>query len=394
MVFSRINSVLFAVICFSMSACSFSPNGNMRSSAAQSDSSGDIDLASVPEIRDSQDFVAYLLSDAAEEQVMGLSGRNSKGDKKASSGNGNGNKDKQEKRSAPAPAPAQNPSRADAKKKDAEPPRVLAQTRKTEPSKPKAEAQAPAAKPKSQAQAPAVKPEQKAAAKPDQKQKQKNQEVNVIRVASKEEKKANAQNQPSKKQSKKPVIKRAEAAIRKQEKIAQRQLQRQSNLTMAVANLKDVRAMPSKGLYEAKAKCDAISAAIAFLKSTTQPVRPFDGMRKDFRRALKAERDEVLRENKFTSCAAATQAIASIPVPAESLADEEVVLVDAADQVEDVAVDEIVSVEDVVVEEVILEEPAADEVVAEVPMIDAPVNDQPQIDESGTVNEADIINRL
>lgn len=396
MTFFGINGFLFSVLCFSMAACSFSTNMNQPISAAQSDTSGEIDLSSVPEIRDSKDFVAYLLSDEAEEQVMGLAGRNSKGGQKASNGQGNGNKDKQQQ--SPAANPKPQPSKAEVQKREAEPPRVLAQTSRNEAAQPKARNQAPTAKqdPKKGSNKPENKQETKATPKPTNEKKQ----PNSIRVSSKaDNKKQDSQKESDKKKQKKQVIKRAEAAIRKQEKLGQRQVQRQGNLTMAVTNLKDIRAMPSKGRNESKAKCDAISAAVAFLKRTSQPARPFDGMRNDFRRALKLERDKVLRENKLKSCAAAAIANNSLPVSDVTMADEEIPAFDIEDQVEDVAVDEIVNVEEVVIDEVVLEEPTAEGPSEELPVmtptdVEAPVIEQPATNPNETLDEVEMINRL
>ena len=150
------------------------------------------------------------------------------------------------------------------------------------------------------------------------------------------------------------VVQKAKQAIKKQERITKKSIKQKNNLTNAMNNLKAVRAMPARGLLQAKAKCDAISQGVQFLKSTKSPARPFDGQRARFRAALKKQRAEILQVNKVTSCGAIHKLAASLPASApepQLPADEEVPAVDMEDEVADEETSEEVNPEGLVVDE-------------------------------------------
>ena len=138
---------------------------------------------------------------------------------------------------------------------------------------------------------------------------------------------------PNKKQT---IAEKAKEKIKENKKVSINTQKRAENVSKALQKLREVRAKSSKGLLQAKAKCDSISEAVGILKSTNSPKRPFDGMRKQFRKALKAERDETLKVNGFVSCAKVKNAVASLPQAAPApatLADEVVPAVGAPDEV-------------------------------------------------------------
>lgn len=135
---------------------------------------------------------------------------------------------------------------------------------------------------------------------------------------------------------KQPLAQKAGESIAKNQAKSANTQKRAANVETALAKLREVRAKPTRGLMQAKDKCDSIAAGVAFLKSTNSPKRPFDGLRNRFRVALKAERDSVLKVNGFTSCGKVRNAVASLPPAApapETLADEAVPATDALDEV-------------------------------------------------------------
>jgi hypothetical protein len=135
---------------------------------------------------------------------------------------------------------------------------------------------------------------------------------------------------------KKSLAEKAKSSIGANKKVSANTQARSNNVNTALTKLREVRGMQSKGLMQAQAKCDAISAAVDVLKKTNSPKRPFDGLRKQFRNALKAERDGVLKVNGFTSCGKVRNAVASRPAQApapQTLADEVVPASDPGDEV-------------------------------------------------------------
>lgn len=134
---------------------------------------------------------------------------------------------------------------------------------------------------------------------------------------------------------KKPIGQVAKDKIAEQKKKSASAAKREANIKKALADLRAARALPSKGLLQAKAKCDALSAAVTFLKSTNNPgVRPFDGMRNRFREALAAERAALLKVNSVTSCGKVRNLAASLPPTAPvtpAACDEAIPAVDPAE---------------------------------------------------------------
>ena len=88
---------------------------------------------------------------------------------------------------------------------------------------------------------------------------------------------------------------------------------RKSNVESALARLREVKALPNKGLMQANAKCTKISETVKYLKDTNSPARPFAGLRQKFRRSLHAERVELLKANGVKSCGAVYKLVASLP---------------------------------------------------------------------------------
>lgn len=127
---------------------------------------------------------------------------------------------------------------------------------------------------------------------------------------------------------------RAQKAAEKKIEAANIVAARKKNIEKALEDLRAVKALPNKGLMQAHAKCNKISEAIQFLKSTNSPKRPFAGMRQKFRRSLRAERNEVLKVNEVKSCGAVKKLVASLPPAAPepaAVADEAVPAVDVID---------------------------------------------------------------
>ncbi|MEY3902258.1 MAG: hypothetical protein RL189_1564 [Pseudomonadota bacterium] len=134
---------------------------------------------------------------------------------------------------------------------------------------------------------------------------------------------------------KKPIGQVAKEKIAEQKKKSASAAKREANVKKALADLRAARALPNKGLMQAKAKCDALSAAVSFLKSTNNPgVRPFDGTRTRFRQALADERAALLKVNGITSCGKVRNLAASLPPAAPvtpAACDEAVPAVDPAE---------------------------------------------------------------
>jgi hypothetical protein len=111
---------------------------------------------------------------------------------------------------------------------------------------------------------------------------------------------------------------------------------RAANIQKAISDLRAARALPHAKVAEANAKCAAISSAVVFLKSTNDPKRPFDGLRKGFRKALRDEKQKALAKVGVVSCGKlkniAAQLPPSAPVPATP-ADEFVAESDPLDEV-------------------------------------------------------------
>jgi hypothetical protein len=129
---------------------------------------------------------------------------------------------------------------------------------------------------------------------------------------------------------KKSLAERAKSSVAASKKVSANTQARANNVNSALAKLREVRGM------QAKAKCDAISAAVEVLKKTNSLKRAFDGLRKRFRSALKSERDEVLKVNGFTSCGKVRNAVASLPAQApapQTYADDAVPATDPIDEV-------------------------------------------------------------
>ncbi|MEY4064579.1 MAG: hypothetical protein RIR26_787 [Pseudomonadota bacterium] len=88
------------------------------------------------------------------------------------------------------------------------------------------------------------------------------------------------------------------------------------NLKTALKNFEDIMKMPNTGLYEAKLKYEAIASARTYLDKTHKPKpRPFCAMRKEFKRALRKERNSVSKANGGQSCKAIV-ALNPTPTPA------------------------------------------------------------------------------
>lgn len=139
-----------------------------------------------------------------------------------------------------------------------------------------------------------------------------------------------------KKSDKKPLVKKAEKKIEQNAQQAAARAKRKANIQKALADLRAVRALPAANLQQAGAKCTAISNAVNFLKSTNAPKRPVDGLRKSFRKALRAERTKSLSAIGVVSCGKVKNLIASLPPAAPvpvTPADEMVAEVDAVDEV-------------------------------------------------------------
>lgn len=118
--------------------------------------------------------------------------------------------------------------------------------------------------------------------------------------------------------------------IEKAEIVAARRI----NVEKALDGYKVVKALPAKGLHEAHAKCEKISELVGFLKETSTPKKPFDGLRHHFRKELVSARDSMLKENGVKSCGAVKNLLASLPTSApeaQTLADEAVPEIDLAD---------------------------------------------------------------
>lgn len=134
---------------------------------------------------------------------------------------------------------------------------------------------------------------------------------------------------------KKPVGQVAKDKIAAGKKQSASAAKRAANVQKALADLRAARALPSKGLLQAKAKCDSLSSAVVFLKSTNSPViRPFDGLRTRFRQALAAERAALLQVNGITSCGKVRNLAASLPPTAPVIpapCDEAIPAVDPAE---------------------------------------------------------------
>jgi len=88
---------------------------------------------------------------------------------------------------------------------------------------------------------------------------------------------------------------KAAALIQRNQKKSANSAQRAANTQKATDEWKAIRNMPKSpnNLMEAEARCNAISAAVNTLKSTNSPKRPFDGLRKNFRMALRNQRQHV-----------------------------------------------------------------------------------------------------
>ncbi|NBX16360.1 MAG: hypothetical protein EBR09_03230 [Proteobacteria bacterium] len=175
------------------------------------------------------------------------------------------------------------------------------------------------------------------------------------------------------------------------ERVRANKAKRQSNLSAAVEYRKKVKALPDNGILQAKAKCDAISEAVSFIKNTNQPPRPFDGKRNHFLASLRTERNKVLRKNGFVDCKSVTAAIASLPKPAPAAvepADQAIATVDIEDQMPVEVADVVEPVQEIEEIEEVVEVPAVAEPAVEDPAVANPEVVQPAEGEVAAVEGA------
>lgn len=175
------------------------------------------------------------------------------------------------------------------------------------------------------------------------------------------------------------------------ERVRANKAKRQSNLSAAVEYRKKVKALPDNGILQAKAKCDAISEAVSFIKNTNHPPRPFDGKRNHFLASLRTERNKVLRKNGFVDCKSVTAAIASLPKPATATvepADQAIATVDVEDQMPVEVADVVEPVQEIEEIEEVVEVPAVAEPAVEDPAVANPEVIQPAEGEVAAVEGA------